>query len=567
MHPSTDPEVGLGGRPRPDHDAPCDPATTEPAEPLTPRSRYAVIGGTLLWLAMTLGFLINTPTLIGPDEPYQFDRVVAAAHGDLIQDAGTLTRANGVRFASAAYVHGLMRRGGPSWAEFEPLPRDARPSLDDLGGNTRPPDGVLNNLTQHPPLYYTVMGTIMWLLPHGDGMPVDQLVLVLRAFNVLMVLPLPLIFFAAARTIFGQGPISLAAAFLPALVPGMARIAATINNDNLCVLLGALILWQCIRVLKGATGHRTALLLAGLAVAAALTKGTLLVLLLCIPVAYLVRVVVDRRLPSVRTVGILLAGAAFASIWWVRNLVVFGAIVPASQAWGPERYIKQLGGLRDPSEPASVSHFIDYAFVRVPLRFWGSLGLHEPPRLPAWTIWTLTVLLAGSFVCAVVTQRGNRSAIVVPWLFGMALVAAMVYKSWSVYSTYHALAALQGRYMYPGTLGLLLPVAVTVAFVLRNGARWAPVVTAGLATVVTGYSLWISVEYTWLPRGQSLTPADLPTALRYLAGHFPYHWTVLAVLVLLFGAALVGAWVFAVRAATARSTLVGADSGPGSLSP
>ena len=48
-------------------------------------------------------------------------------------------------------------------------------------------------------------------------------------------LPLPWLFHLAARNLVGPGVVANAAVFLPLLVPGLARSATSINNDNLAV--------------------------------------------------------------------------------------------------------------------------------------------------------------------------------------------------------------------------------------------------------------------------------------------------------------------------------------------
>jgi hypothetical protein len=509
-------------------------------------SRLPIIGGTLLLLAVSVGFLINTPSLIGPDEPYHFDRVVAAAHGNLVPDAGELPRSQGARFVESTFARTQMKRNAPSWAEFPPIPRDQRPSLNDLGGNQRPADAVSNYLTQHPPLYYDLMGAAMWLLPDADGMPADKLVFLLRAFNVLMILALPALFWAAAIELFGPGPITATAAFLPVLIPGIARTAATINNDNLCIVIGAAIIWRCLSVMRGDRTVRTAAWLSGLALIGSLTKLTVMTVVLFIVVAYLVRVVRDRRLPPLSALAVLISGGILSCLWWIRNVIKFGHLVPESQAWG-SRWATTVAPPRPPDKPADIGYFWDQIGGQVPLRFWGSLGLHEPPQLP----WPMLLILSASAVLAVLiavlVSRGVRWELTIIWLLGMAVIALMVNESLGRYTEYTVLAGIQGRYVYPAAVGLLLPFAVTVVSVLRRQALWAPVVMAIAATIVGGWAFDLSIGYTWLHRFETLTPLTLGRAISTLSGHFPYSAAVLTALMVIAVVAWVGSIVAAVR--------------------
>lgn len=507
-------------------------------------SKLPIIGGTLLLLAISLGFLIVTPSLIGPDEPFHFDRVVAAAHGDLIQDAGELHVSQGDKLSTAAYARTQMTRGAPSWAEYRPYPRDQRQSLNDLGGNSRPTLNRTNYLTQHPPLYYDLLGGVMWLLPDADGMAVDQLVLLLRMVNVLIILALPALFWAAAKELFGAGPIAAAAAYLPALIPGIPRIAATINNDNLCIVVGAAIIWLCLRVMRGDRTTRTAAWLAALAVVGSLTKLTVMIVVLLIVVAYLVRWIRDRRLPSWSTLAALTIGGGVSCVWWVRNLAKFGRLVPESQAWGTQLAVT-VSTPRGPDNPADLGYFWAQMTKQVPLRFWGSLGLLEPPQLPWPILLTLCAVALASAAIAITVSRGSRVEVTIGWALGILVIALMVKNSLEGYLQYPALTGIQGRYIYPAALGLLLPIAISLVWALRRRANWAPLVMAIVVSVIDGWALDLSLAHPWLHRGETLTPGTVGRALATLGSHFPFGAPVVVGLMLAAAAGWIGSMVAA----------------------
>lgn len=510
--------------------------------------RLSVLGATLVFAAMCLGFLITTPTLIGPDEPYHFDRIVAAAHGNWVPEPGSLFVSKGARGVERVFVETQMRRGSDSWASFVPSLRDTRPSLNQLGGNFRAVNrDVPNYMTQHPPLYYALMGSVMWLIPHADDLPGDALVFWLRLCSLLLLLPLPYFFGRAALALMGAGPVAAAAPFLPLLVPGLARGAATLNNDNLAILIGAAVVALSVQVLRGDRTARTAGLLALLCVAGSLTKGTILIALAIVPAAYLVQLVRQRRLPGRTPLLLLAGGAVLSSLWWIRNLVQYAHLIPAELAWGVQ-YPKATGEPRPASRPFDADLFFTTVWRTLPSRFWAALGLHEPPKLPAAMLWTLWLLLFATFVYSMVVLRRRRLDLLLVWLVPAVLLASIVHESYVANENYMAIAGIQGRYSYPAVVGLLIPFAVAGAALLRRKPWWNPALICAAGVLVSGWAIYVSVEYTWLVRGTRMTPAGWYSAFRTMAGFFPFPGAVAGLFVVLALAAAAAGLVCTVLA-------------------
>jgi len=499
---------------------------TAPAEPSPPRrlqralrSPYvAVVAATVAFAAICLGFLLNTPTLIGPDEPYHFDRIIAAEHGRLAPAPGKMNVSAGGRGAEHTYVYSQMRRSGPSQAEFTARPRNQRPSLNALGGDKRSPDhDVANYETQHPPLYYDLIGAVVKVWPGADGMAADKLVLLIRMLNVLLVLPLPLLFFFAARRIFGDNPVSRTAAFLPLLVPGLARGAATINNDNLAIVIGAAAVALAIRIMTGDRSLRTAILVSLCCVAGSLTKATIVFALLLVPAAYVIQIWQGRRLPSRSVMATLTLGAIASGAWWVHNYVAYGAAQP--NAWGSQSAAAQ--GRPRGNIPIDYNHFWWTLNKAVLSRFWGALGLHEPPQLPLVMINILSFGMLACAIAAIIVVRGLRWQMALLIAVPVASQLMVILQSYLHYRHYLAIPGLQGRYVYPGVFGVLLPFALGAALLLYRWARWAPLVILTVGFVASGWALYTSVEYTWLHRGESLRPDNWGRAYNTLAEFFP----------------------------------------------
>ena len=393
-----------------------------------------------------------------------------------------------------------------------------------------------NYITQHPPLYYGLMGGLTWLVPGAEDMPADALFLLVRMFNVLLLVPLPLLFYCSARWLVGSGPVAAAAASLPLLVPGLARAAAQVNNDNLAILLGAAIVAFSIKVMRGDRSVRTAAVLSGLAVAGSLTKATVLFVLPIIAIAYALQAVRARRWPAPRVLGVLVVGGLAASAWWVRNLVLFGAVQP--DAWGTQ-FARAQGLVRPPDVPVDMNFYWHTIYNAVPSRFFGALGLPDPPQLPGPMVGILSVLLVACIPIAIVAMRGRRWEMVVIAAIPVGALAMTSFQAYRHYLSYLAIPGLQGRYAYPAVFGLLFPIAVVLGLILRRALRWAPLVVAVGGLLVSGWAVYTSVEYTWLPRGEQLQPSTWAQAFRSLAGFFPLPGAVIATLAVLVAGLLV----------------------------
>jgi len=181
--------------------------------------------------------------------------------------------------------------------------------------------------------------------------------------------------------LLGDNAAARSAAFLPLLVPGLARCAASINNDNLAILIGAVLVLLSVCVMTGDRNLRTAVLLAAGCVAASVTKATILFVVTIVPLAYLfqcrsARSRSGRSLPSRSVLAALVLGAIASAAWLVHNDVAYGALQPDASG----NQFAQLQGPVRGVIPVDVRHFAYVVSWAVPSRFWGALALLEPPQ-------------------------------------------------------------------------------------------------------------------------------------------------------------------------------------------
>ncbi len=475
----------------------------------------SVLAATLMFGGVRLGFLMNTPLLQSPDELYHFDRIMASEHGHLAPDPGTMNTSQGSASVPAAYFPPPLPRLALSqlFAVTAAPARDSRASYQELGGDDRSSTAnVPNYLTQHPPLYYAVMGGVAWLIPGSDTMPVDLLMWVLKLVNILLMLPLPYLMYRSARTLVGTSAIAQASAFLPLMVPGLAHSAASMNNDNLAIVIGAAVVALSLAVARGDQTARTAGWIAALCVAGSLTKSTVLFVLMIVPIAYLIAAIRVRRWPARHTMLILLAGAVATAAWWVRNVLVFGKFQPDGFGSNPIA----IANPRPPGERGELAPFLRAVRDQVPSRFWAGLGLGGPPNLPKTMIWTLTILVIIAVIATIVTLTGRRIEFLTVFVVGVAAVAMLVWTSYRHWLHFVAASGLQGRYAYPGVFGILFPLTILGALLLRRLWRWTPVLIAAGGSLVSAWAIYTSADLFWLPPGQALRPGLFSSAVHRL---------------------------------------------------
>ena len=308
----------------------------------------------------------------------------------------------------------------------------------------------VDQMTQHPPLFYFAAAKVLEL-SGALSWTWDGQLLVLRLFSILLTLPLlPALAYTARRVGLSYGGSLLASATLFA-VPQLAFATGTLSNDSLAIGVGALTIAVCAHVMF-VRASWPAVVLSGVLLGLGLwSKGTFIPMGLVVFLSF----VLGRGSGSTQQsllkgvsaggLGVLVGGA-----WWIRNLVVFHALQPA----GKEREV--LGQGNDFAEYAhrSFSLFVDSS--------WGSFGWLEWSLHP-YVIGTLAGVTALALVVSV--ARGpDRLRRLTLLAFHLGVGLLLLVQAWTAYSEAGYVSGVQGRYLFPGIVGMLV-----VA-----GAAWIP---------------------------------------------------------------------------------------------
>lgn len=455
--------------------------------------------GVALWLAagyfvLLVGYSLLVPLFRGPDEMWHID--LSQALSDDLDYPAWDERWLDPGVVEATRVQGRIPLGAH-------VPRDDRESFDELddGG---PPE-ARNHMPQHPPLFYAVNGiadrVADAVLPGDPFGRYDTQIWFYRLVGALMVTSLPLII-VHTGTILGAGrSVVLAAAALPLAIPQFFHIGSVVNNDNLLILLGALLVPLLVRIERGEIALWRTLAAGVLTGLALLTKGTAMALPALVALALLL-VVWRRRATLAGAVGtgaIYLATAfACGGWWWVRNLVAEGKLAPSLEY---DRFSEQSG------EPTGIVHFVRSWAYFTNRRFWGDFGYfdgHIPILLVAgatavaviglgWALWRSRE--AGGLDVA------DKLVLVGPWV---VIALAVAHQAYGFYSTSGQLPLLQGRYWYPALTGLVLLVASGWGNLLGRHARVLPIAFLTGAVVMHAAALRTILSVYWGEPGDGL---------------------------------------------------------------
>ncbi len=601
-----------------DHDvAGAVPRPVRPGRPGRGRLPRAVVLVTALHVTLLLAYSFMYTTWTGYDEAQHVDVVYGLQNGGGWPAPGQRIMAKGVTATSDDFDRGryaeMFQAGGksngePAFAEMSPTPRGQRLSFDALGGPGPVTDGRLSNqMVQHPPLVYAIAAAGLAALPGSSGWAYDKQVWVLRLLNIIIVAPLPLLAWAAARRIGLSEALAQAAATVPLAVPGLTRVGATFNNDGLLMLSVGGLTVVLAGVLRGDMRRRTAAAAGLLLAVAFLTKALALPLMLMVLAAYLAgwtqlrggrRLHADPTRPLGATPahpwprtgatagrtrgprGIALAlrtppwGPALLAIglacaaggwWWVRNYILYHAVQPNGWATEPPR--------REPVLlPRSFFTWYDYFWRTIISRFWGGLGMFEPPRISGVAVVVATVVVAGCIIAAVrpavtdsptaerigrfgrLGMTGQPLVLLMPIFLAYLLVGQ---RSYSDYGIYTRAIAIQGRYLYMGIVGLAVVVAVGLGRLLNGRDTSAGLLVLISALLMQAVAVWTVCGYYWLPRGESWPLLHIGSVVTAIARWAPFpEGVTIAVFVLcpLLAYATVAATVRATRRSAGQQT-------------
>ncbi|MHB8625001.1 MAG: DUF2142 domain-containing protein [Aggregatilineales bacterium] len=349
--------------------------------------------------------------------------------------------------------------------------------------------GTIRYEDHQPPLYYLLQAPV-YALTGGS-------LTAMRLFSALIGVGVILVAYAVIRTLFPAHPyLALATAAFVAFLPQHIAMLAGVENDSLAELLIGLTVWVCViyigdnprRVHPGLIG-----LLLGLAL---ITKVTAYLLIGIVALALLLRIL--RTRPPLRqwlrdAVWIAVPALILGGIWWVHCIQVYGF----PDVLGLGRHNSIVIGQERMSEylaqyglGQTLSNGIQTSFHS----FWGQFGWMEVP-MPGGIYTALLILTIFLVIGAVIAFVRFRTRLTSVQRDGLMVLAALVLGAVAEMVYYNlTFVQFQGRYTYPGLIGIAFFVAVGVtgwtALIPVRAARWIGVLALCAFVVLDVYALY-----------------------------------------------------------------------------
>lgn len=421
---------------------------------------------------------ILTPPLLAPDETAHMSSTLRLTEGFSWPDPGE------ARMPEFLLLLGAER-------DLAPAERSVLSSIveQNPGQSDR-----LDQMTQHPPLYYLITSTTMNTVG-ASSWTWDQAFLAVRLIGMLLGAPLIWLAWNTVHFVTHSRKAGIVAAAVVFVVPGLAQMLGVANNDSLAILVGSVVAALSIRILFGDRRWSVLLALGVTFGVAGLSKGTLIAFAPLVILALFF----GRGRPEFlgariwQTAWPLLVSLPFGQWWWLRNLINFGTLQPygyllSGQTWAP-------------GTSPNIGTFVEEFWRIAPRTFWGWFGRVNAP-LPQILVDFLTVTCLVLVVAGMLRYRkGLMRVLIITTPIAVAAIL-MLRVSWGAYADTTEFRGMHGRYFYP----VIIPIIVLAAIALTNLVRERGTRTAfGVGAVIVSAMMSLigpAVAFVYFYAGQ-----------------------------------------------------------------
>lgn len=418
---------------------------------------------TIAFFLLCLAWATSAPYFSGPDEMVHHNsvaRIVGGGGWPRPYEAPVLASTR----QSAVEARALRPKGGD---EPPPSPSERSGLLDPGSRTERGWDR--DQMVQHPPGFYVVAALPILLVGGGD-LRWDIAAMLMRAVSAgLLAAALPFAIGCVSRLTRDQLAGIIGGTALVA-IPFFSNMGGYVTNDSLLIAAGAAALHAAVRFTTSTGSSRWAGVDIGAALGIALfAKGYALLL---IPAIVILTVLGIRR-PELssreRAVKNLGAGAAIAfglgGWWWVRNVVVLGKLQPS---------VLTSYSYDDPAHSTySFGRFLTGSAQRIEATFWGRGHVAEA-ALPGGFSRVATLALLGLVVAGVIWGRRRPETLAlltIPVLIAVTFLSNAHRIYWAIAESHLRIRGVQGRYLFPGLIGVAVCVGWVVVALRRFGGR------------------------------------------------------------------------------------------------
>jgi hypothetical protein len=235
-----------------------------------------------------------------------------------------------------------------------------------------------------------------------------------------------------------------------------------------------------------------------------------------------------RRRPWAPVGLAALATALIGGWWWIRNMVLYGAVQPegfgGKGSYGYDTFY--MTAKHPPAGTYTVHEFIPAYLVRVLWRTWGGIGYPENPFFARTVTWVwFGIVAAGAIFAVAFGLRGrfgrlSALAFVLPTIF---LLAVPMSNALHHYTYNGVLPGAQGRYLYPSVTAVGVLVGVGYCrLVGRKLSAWIPLVVI-IGALGTQLIAWRQlVKVWWVPTNAHGKSEEFKQAFRAILRWSPW---------------------------------------------
>ena len=334
-----------------------------------------------------------------------------------------------------------------------------------------------------------------FLNPNWAAFPYNGTSLVvhlLRLWSVILALGTVMATWLLGRALWPEEPIKVAAMLsLSVLNPMFLYVSGTVNNDNLVILCGALILWLSVVAFRNGFAWKTTLVIGLVWSCAMLSKITGIISVVPWGMA-LFCATWRRRNPRLflsRLAAILGIGLVLSGWWFARNLQIYGDPLALQR-------VLDVWGARELMDLVWIWNDLIYSWTT----FWGRFAYGQVP-LPRLVYWIFLALVACAAAGLLRQLRGavqRREWTTGDWPVWLTLAASSAaFSAGLLYYIIRNPTGANGRYAFPALPALAALMVHGMSALLRRHQRS---VFAGIALTLSGiglFSIGLFIPWTY----------------------------------------------------------------------